>query len=63
MTDSSRFEYLTNYFHDQLFADSCTISRTNFNFLLNSHNKYLKVKEENAKLKLQIKMLEMGERV
>lgn len=60
MTDSSRFEYLTKYFNDQLFADHCTISRTNFNFLLNSYNKYLRMKEENAKLKMQIKLLEMG---
>ena len=63
MTDKTRFEYLTNYFHDQLFADSCTISRTNFDFLLNSHNKYLKVKEENRQLELKIQLLEKVERV
>jgi hypothetical protein len=63
MSDRERYEHLTRHFDSLKYTDEYKISRVNYRFLLTSHNKYLKAKDENAKLKLQIKMLEMGVRV
>jgi hypothetical protein len=63
LTDADRYEQLATYYSEQLSRDDkYEINRPNFNFLLLSYNKYLKVKDENRELKLKIKILEMGSR-
>ena len=63
MSDANRYERLVKQFDDLQFRDTAIINRVDFDFVIGSYNKYLRVKEENRELKLQIKMLEMGERV
>jgi SMC interacting uncharacterized protein involved in chromosome segregation len=59
MTDSQRFERLVKQFDTLQFRDTAIINRVDFDFVLGSYNKYLKVKEENRELKMKIKLLEM----
>lgn len=62
MTDNQRYEKLVKDFDANLSRDTAIINRVDFDFVLGCYNKYLRAKNENAKLKLKIKMLEMGER-
>lgn len=55
MTDSERFQHLLNHRSDPTRADTYILNRVNFDFLLNSHNKYLKAKSDNERLKNDLK--------
>ena len=50
MSDSQRFERLVKQFDNLQFRDTAIINRVDFDFLLNSHNKHLRLQLEHEAL-------------
>lgn len=57
MTDKQRIQALYDYRNDCKYADSYTVSRANYNFLIDKYVQALNLKRENASLKAEIKLL------